>query len=753
LSTSRGLTSHTRLVFLIPLLLTFLLGLALRLCELDADSLWLDEVFTATTAQKDLGSIPRFLATSDSHPPLHFSMAKLGETVWGSSEFIFRLPDALLGATSILLIYKVGEILWGPKEGLIAAFLLSVNPFHIRYSQEARNYSPMVFFALLSLIFLLLALRRGQKRMWFLFAVSAALNLYTHNFAFLALAAEALFAAWVIVEGWLSVKNLRLQTTLESGRAAGGDDQSSAVKHQSPPSGVVAARRQGVCLIGALALVGALYLPWLPFFYEQVFGRVIRFTGLGLGEPRGTQFSISFFADTLQTYMGASGAFLLLFVALFALGLATSRARYIVLAVLWILPPILFPFVARSGHFFNPRHAIGVVPLLLVPAARGTSVLIDWLAQRLPVAREHKHLSIVVVSILTLSAFGANSLAPIREYYLEQKTDYRSVASYLAARLRPGDLILADGVENATGTEADWTKLCLSYYLGSAQVEQTPVLAVRRGMWTDLQGTVQPQGEVVAVLAHRSRPATWDDQTEVVILDYEDISVIELRQPTGEIMQDAKAMLQAAIRLLPTFGARFDVRMALAETCTRMGLFAEAATQVVLAGLDMPGGPSPAEDLAQTISQLHPYLHVQTEDIRVGDSLSLRGYSEQPTTLLAGDVITITLWWETTAQMVTDYTTFVHFVGPDGSIVAQEDRQLRSRRRPTSSWRVGELATDVHTLELPSDVELGEYVIRTGVYYWQTGERLPARDRQGTRLPEGAIELAPVAVYSSGDDD
>ena len=737
-----------------------MLGLALRLYDLDADSLWLDEIFTATTSQMDLWSIPQFLATSDSHPPSHFLTAKLGAALWGGSEFILRLPAALLGSVSILLVYKVGEMLWGRREGLMAAFLLSINSYLIRYSQEARNYSAMVFLALLSLIFLLVALRRGQKRMWFLFAVCTSLNLYTHNLSFLILASEALFAAWVIVEGWRSSRSQPRWASLESSAAVDSDDQRLASSYLSSPPSVHAARsapraagKQVARLVAALALVGASYLPWLPFVRQQILGRVIGFTGLGFAEPHGAHLSIRFFANALQVYTTLDGVLLLLFLILFAIGLASSRARYIVLFGLWIVPPFVFPFVVRSGHFFSLKYAIFVVPLLLLGMARGVSVLMGWLTQRFPVAREHQHWSLALASILTVSVFGALSVAPIREYYLEQKTDYRGVASYLEHRLLPGDLILVDGVKYGTGDDADWTRLCLSYYIGSVRLNQTPVLAVERGLWTNLQSIAQPGGEVVAVLARRSRAASGERQPDAVIIDFQDLAVIHLRQPSGDVNLDAKTMLQALLALLRRPDARFDVRLALAETYAHMGLPTEAASQVVLAGRDIPDGKPATDDLAQTISQLQPYVYIQPEDIRVGDSLSLRGYSQQPTTLRAGEAMTVTLWWETRDQMDIDYTTFVHVIGPDGRIVVQEDRLLRSRARPTSLWRVGEMVTDEHKLELPPDAEPGSYVIRTGVYYWETGERLPAWDRQDARLPQDTIELAPVAVYSSSGDD
>jgi 4-amino-4-deoxy-L-arabinose transferase-like glycosyltransferase len=738
----------------LPLLLAvFMVGLALRLYALDADSLWLDEIFTATTSQMGLWSIPGFLATSDSHPPLLFLTAKLGASLWGNSEFILRLPAALLGSMSIVLAYKVGTVFWGRKEGLIAAFLLSINAYHIRYSQEARNYSAMVFLALLSLIFLLLALQHDRKRMWLLFTVCASLNLYTHNFAFLILTSEALFAAWLIFEAWWSSRNQPVQAGLESGAAApsqhrllSSTDRSSVPGAGAATSGLPRARKLARHLVASLVLVGLLYLPWFPFLRQQILGRIIGFTGLGFGEPHGAHLSVQFFSNALQEYTGMDGALVLLFLTLFAIGLASSRVRYTVLSCLWVVPPFVVPFIARSGHYFSLKYAIFVVPLLMLGMARGISVLADWLAHRLPVARQHGRWALAGASILIVSVVGAVAVVSITKYYYEQKTDYRGVASYLDHTLLPGDVILVDGVRYRTGEDADWTKMCLSYYISSARLRSTPLLPVDRTLGTSLQSMAQRRGEVVAVVARRSRPASWDRQTDIVVIDFQDLSVIHLRQSSGDMLLDAKAMLEALLKLLRRPDARFDVRLALAETYVRMGLFTEAASQIVLAGRDVADDNRAANDLAQTVTQLQPYLHVQTEETRVGDSLSLRGYSQQPTALRAGETITLDLWWETREQMDVDYTTFVHVIGPDGRIVVQEDKLLRSRARPTSSWRVGEVVRDEHQLVLPPDAEPGHYVVTTGVYYWQTGERLPAWDEQGQRQPDDAIPLGSITV-------
>ena len=110
------------------LLIIFMLGLALRLYALDADSLWLDEVKTVLTSRLGFVSMLNFQAEESVHPPLLYVVTRFFLALLGDGDFVVRLQAALLGSLCLLLTYKLGEMLWTPKEGLIGAFLLSISP-------------------------------------------------------------------------------------------------------------------------------------------------------------------------------------------------------------------------------------------------------------------------------------------------------------------------------------------------------------------------------------------------------------------------------------------------------------------------------------------------------------------------------------------------------------------------------------------------------------------------------------------------
>jgi hypothetical protein len=739
------------------LLAVFVLGLALRLYALDADSLWLDEIFTVTTSRLDLRSMPSFLATSDTHPPMLYVVAKLAIGLWGGSEFAIRLPAALLGSVSVLLVFKVGEILWGRKEGLIAAFLLAISAYHVQYSQEARDYSLMVFFSLLSLVFLLKALGQGRKRMWLLFAVCTSLNIYTHDVAFLVLASELLFAAWVIVENWRKSRRESAKTSPRAGAPADSNHRSTPSESSTAHAGLAGpdsarppdARRQTLSLVAALALVGVSYLPWLPFLYQQIGGGIIEFEGVGPVSQPGGEPPAVFLSEAFEAYTGMEGIFLLMLLALLVTGLATSPASHIVLLGTWILAPFLFLFVVRSGHHISIRYAIHIVPVLYLGVARGTSVLTGWLTRRLPLLESREKWRLVLTAALTVSVFGGLSIQPLNAYYVWEKADYRGVVRYLDERLLPHDIVLVDGIRYRTTMDAGWSDTCLSYYMDYQGAQQWSILPVERGLWSKLQDAAQSEGKVVMVLARGGRPRFWDRQPEISVVDFEDLSVVRLRQPSGDTLQDALSMVEMLLDLLRLPVARFDVHLALAEAYAQMGRDVDAASQLVLASVVRPDNEYAIDDLREAGDELLSLLDLCLEDAQLGDVLSISGHRLSPSVARADDTIHITIWWRTLATMDTDYTAFIHILGPDGRVLAQEDRLLQDGPRLTSRWEVEEVVTDEYEIILPFNTEPGEYAVKAGVYNWETGERLPLWDDTGQRLPGNALDLQPLTVLPS----
>lgn len=128
------------------LLAIVVLAAALRLPTLGAQSLWYDEAATWFQVSGTPGQL-LYRTAADNYPPLYNILVWLLIRVLGDSEWVLRLPAALLGIANVPLIYLLGRRMAGPTAGLIAALLLALSGFHLWYSQEARMYTLLAFAA------------------------------------------------------------------------------------------------------------------------------------------------------------------------------------------------------------------------------------------------------------------------------------------------------------------------------------------------------------------------------------------------------------------------------------------------------------------------------------------------------------------------------------------------------------------------------------------------------------------------------
>lgn len=133
-------------------------------------------------------------------------------------------------------------------------------------------------------------------------------------------------------------------------------------------------------------------------------------------------------------------------------------------------------------------------------------------------------------------------------------------------------------------------------------------------------------------------------------------------------------------------------------------------------------------------------------NVNLDNLLDLLGYSVEPASPSVRDTIHLTLYWRARVDVESDYTVFVHLVDARETIVAQHDSQPDAGRYPTSQWLEGEIVEDEHALVTTPDYQPGEYRLVAGLYFWESGERLPAYAQNGVRLPQSTIVLTTVQV-------
>src|SRR5437868_11084773 len=172
------------------------LGAGLRFWHLGARSLWVDEGATAVIARLDWWNFLRLLWRREANMSFYYLLMR-GWIQLGHGEAWLRALSATFGVLAIPAIYFLGRSLWGRSAGLVAALLLAVNAYHIRYSQEARAYSLAVLLVVLSFYFLIQLMQRPSPELRWKYSVVSALAVYSHFFAVLVLLAQAVVFRFV----------------------------------------------------------------------------------------------------------------------------------------------------------------------------------------------------------------------------------------------------------------------------------------------------------------------------------------------------------------------------------------------------------------------------------------------------------------------------------------------------------------------------------------------------------------------------
>ncbi len=400
-----------------------LLGLSLRLNGLDAKSLWQDEIFTAAIASTE-NSISQVVSiplhnTPLPKPPLYFLITHFFLYV-GDNDFLLRFPALFFGVVGVAITYALGVRLFGKREGLSGAFLLCLAPFHIRYSQDARFYSLLLFLSLLSLYFLYRGIFNKERKWWTGFTLCNILNVYNHHFAFFVLLGEMVFVAGL----WLAEAFLTSRRPSLRRETANRFDQKAAM-----------------AFIVSLAVILFAYAPMFPHLLRGLTGT----KGLGGTATRGMSLTASFLMKILDSWgIGPGWTILILFIPFLIGVIASARAqrRKVWLAFCWLVVPFGALFALPAKHGFRPRYVLFMLPLYLLFSARGLTAMggvinARWLRGSLWPREVSLAMFLLVIALLSVPAVLA--------YYAEDRTNWRAAASLLARSIFPGEVIASPG--------------------------------------------------------------------------------------------------------------------------------------------------------------------------------------------------------------------------------------------------------------------------------------------------------------------
>lgn len=190
---SSGIGLQTSLMYKknIWLILIFLLAVILRFWQLGQNppSLNWDEVSIGynaysvlQTGKDEYGNfLPlTFRSLDDYKQPVYPYLTVVSEYFFGLTPFAVRLPSALLGSLTVILIYFLAkELINNKKVALLSSFFLSILPWHIQFSRAAIEANVGLFFLTLGVLALLMSFK---QKSWLLplSAVSLTLSMYSY---------------------------------------------------------------------------------------------------------------------------------------------------------------------------------------------------------------------------------------------------------------------------------------------------------------------------------------------------------------------------------------------------------------------------------------------------------------------------------------------------------------------------------------------------------------------------------------------
>ena len=131
---------------------------------------------------------------------------------------------------------------------------------------------------------------------------------------------------------------------------------------------------------------------------------------------------------------------------------------------------------------------------------------------------------------------------------------------------------------------------------------------------------------------------------------------------------------------------------------------------------------------------------------QLGERIRFLGYSIPSKSVRAGDILSLTLFWQASRPVEQRYKVFTHVLDHGGHIVGQRDAEPGGGARLTTTWQTGETIVDPYGLLIRPGTAPGEYAVEIGMYALDGGARLPVT--VAGELAGDRIVLEPIRVSS-----
>jgi 4-amino-4-deoxy-L-arabinose transferase-like glycosyltransferase len=764
-----------------------LLSFGLRLHRTGERAVWWDEGWSVWVARQSLADIA-YQTGHDVHPPVYFWLLHLWHEGTGDTEFALRAFSGVLGTLAIAAVYLLGRTAANSQTGFLAALFLTVSRFHIIWSQEIRMYA---LAGLLAVLGAWAAIRfwdsgkPGYYTLYILCIIGGLLTLYLFFPVPLAINIAFLWVLWhaknrgrtLLIWGAAQAAILVVVGLWLSYALAGFLSTSSAT-----PIGVWDFLQiYWTVLVTGIPLDVAAYarytLPVLAVFITAVItliiqsrknwrmGRNVVLFMSGMLVPLAVVVYVTI--PKLGSYAPPfAPRYLVIFTGYYSVLLAWgimrlgAGRRWPVAVVLSGV--VLFVSLVGMRGYYSGRVLIddykSLADTLTAYAQPGDAVVLhsdrDW-----PIFDYHADTTWIGVPHLW-EVDGETAVSFLQPIWQDPDGIWLALTPY-ANVTDPSGTIPAWLDEQAIAT-LDYTygDKALRFYartperaaqLGemapTAKPQFAAAVTVKPGInfvGYDLPSRTYHSGDTLRMALYFSRDGAKADENlalEVGLKDqngqavqWSTVSLALADQPS-----DANLIRKEVVFQLPPDTDTGDYAFYLFN-CGACEQFAQVHIKQRFQEFVAVGD----------VEIAHPMNSAFANGIR------LLGYDIAEETIAPGEPVRLRLFWQTTAPVDAQFKVFTHLLGDvfnaetENFLWGQQDNEPVNNKRPTTTWRPGEIIVDAYAMPTALNAPAGSYTLEIGLYNPVTGERLLVVD-DGTVIADHIILDSWVIIKNEGN--
>ncbi|MFO7684354.1 MAG: hypothetical protein R6X34_30355, partial [Chloroflexota bacterium] len=142
----------------------------------------------------------------------------------------------------------------------------------------------------------------------------------------------------------------------------------------------------------------------------------------------------------------------------------------------------------------------------------------------------------------------------------------------------------------------------------------------------------------------------------------------------------------------------------------------------------------------------------QPMNVAFANGIRLLGYDLAQESIAPGEPLRLRLFWQTTEPVTEQFKVFTHLLGDvfnaeTGNFLwGQQDNEPVNNKRPTTTWRPGEVIVDAYAMPTALNAPEGVYRLEIGLYNPVTGERLMVVDEDGEFVADHVVLETAVIV-------